>query len=311
MQDLNDLYLFAEVVRHKGFSPAARAIGEPKSKLSKHVARLEKRLGARLIERSTRSFRVTDVGHDFYQQCEAVLASAMAAEAVVARARSEPQGTVRVSCPHGLAHGVLAMIVPPFLARHPLVQLEIKVLNRPVDLIEERIDVALRVRTRLDTDANLMVRILGHDRAILVASPSFVAEHGPVLSIEAIQALPTLTFNERVAEDAWDMTDQNGRKQRVAHRPRLACGDFNVLRQAAIVGLGIALLPEDVCAGPLGNGTLAQVLPDWGMSQGIVHLVFTTREGLLPAVRAFIDHVAAEFPPAVEKCRAHGFSMNG
>ena len=133
MQDLNDLHLFAEVVRHKGFSPAARALNAPKSKLSKHVARLEARLGVRLLERSTRRFRVTDVGQEFYLQCEAVLASAEAAELVVARAQAEPRGIVRVSCPHGISHGIMGVILPSFLARYPLVRVDMKVLNRRVD----------------------------------------------------------------------------------------------------------------------------------------------------------------------------------
>jgi len=166
MQDLNDLFFFAEVVAHGGFAAAGRALRQPKSKLSRRVAELEARLGVRLIERSSRRFRVTEVGQAFYERCRSVMTEVAQAEAVVAEAQGEPHGTVRFSCPLGLMDP-MARVLAEFMARHPRVKLHVVAANRRIDLIEERIDVALRVRTAVDADATLTMRTLARSHRIL------------------------------------------------------------------------------------------------------------------------------------------------
>jgi DNA-binding transcriptional LysR family regulator len=301
MQDLNDLYLFAAVVTHQGFSPASRALTIPKSKLSKHVARLEERLGVRLIERSTRKFRVTDIGEEFYRHCESVLAGVEAAQAVVARARAEPHGTVRLSAPYDIAQNILSRVLPEFMAAYPLVKVQLNVTNRPVDLIEERVDIALRVRTRLDTDPTLTMKVLGHSAKVLVASPDFVRGNGPI-TIDTLGRMPTLTLREQVQKDTWLLTGPGGAKAEVVSEPRLCSGDFEVLRSAAIAGLGVTMLPDRMCYQAIEAGELVQVLPEWSEPGGIFHLVFTTRQGLLPAVRALIDHLGRTIPGVLRQC---------
>ncbi|WP_439575717.1 LysR family transcriptional regulator [Phreatobacter sp.] len=305
MLDLNDLALFAAVVRHEGFSPAGRALGLPKSKLSKHVARLEARLGIRLIERSTRRFRVTETGEEVYQQCQAMLAGAEAAEAAALRARAKPSGVVRVACPPDFGHNLMARIIPDFMQRNPAVKVQLNVSNRRVDLIEERIDIALRVRTRLDTEPDLTLRILGQSRSYLVASPGFVARQGGAIGIDRLPALPTLTHAEGVLRDHWMLTGPDGQPHDLVHEPVLACGDFVVLRQAALDGLGVALLPDQVCQAELDAGRLVQLLPEWSTPFGTIHMVFGPRRGLLPAVRALIDHIVAEYPRVIGECARH------
>lgn len=305
MQDLNDLALFAAVVRHQGFAPAARALAMPKSKLSKRVARLELRLGVRLIERSTRRVRVTETGEEVYRQCQAMLAGAEAAEAAALRARAEPSGTVRIACPPNFGHNVMAVILPEFMKRHPAVKVQLNVSNRRVDLIEERVDIALRVRTRLDTDPDLTVRVLGQSRSLLVASPDFLARHGPV-DIARLGRLPTLTHTEQASRERWLLTAPDGRTEEVIHEPVLCCSDFAILRSAALAGLGIALLPDQVCSEEVEAGRLVQVLPDWTTPFGTIHMVFGTRRGLLPAVRALIDHIVAEYPRLMRECAEAG-----
>jgi DNA-binding transcriptional LysR family regulator len=172
MQDLNDLALYAAVVRHKGFTAAANALSVPKSKISKRIAALEEQLGVRLIERSTRKLSITDIGQSFYERCEAVLSGVEAAEAVVAVAKAEPSGMVRMAMPPGFAPAV-SDVLPSFMKRYPQVRLSILTTGRPVDLIEERIDVALRVRDGYDTDQSLIVRRFGGTRRYLAASPRF------------------------------------------------------------------------------------------------------------------------------------------
>ena len=295
MLDLNDLYLFACVVKHSGFSTASRAIGMPKSRLSKHVAGLERRRGVRLIERSTRRFRVTEVGEALYEQCNTVVASAEAAEALMASARSEPRGVVRVSCPPGLARH-LEVVLPGFLEDHPLVRVNVVLLNRTVDLIEERFDVAIRVRERLDTDPFLTMRVLGSARAILVANPAFAEQHCQGLDVTELGQLSTLVQAELSGPEVMRLVGPEGRTGEVQHQARLSFGDFEVLRRLAISGLGIALLPVFVCEADLAAGALRRVFPDWATPESTIHAVFTTRHGLPPAVRALIDRLARDFP---------------
>lgn len=293
MQDLNDLFYFSEVVAHGGFAAAGRALRLPKSKLSRRVAQLEERLGARLIERSSRRFQVTDIGQAFHAHCRTALAAAERAEAVVAAAQAEPRGTIRFSCPTGLTE-LMARTVPDFLRRHPRVNLRLISIDRPVDLIAERIDVALRVRVALDSDAALTMRSLARSRRILLASP-VLANTLDTQDIAALASLPTVSSNEAPGAVTWTLQGPGGRTHTLSHEPRLASGDFAAVREAALAGLGVALLPDHACAEALRTGQLVRLFPDWHGQEGIVHLVFTTRTGLPPQVRAWIDHLAECF----------------
>jgi len=290
--DLNDLAYFAEVVGHGGFAAAGRALREPKSKLSRRIAALEERLGLRLIERSSRRFRVTDTGQAFYERCRAMLAEAEQAEALVMQAQAEPHGRIRFSCPTGIIEPISEMIAS-FLAKYPKVRLQLVATDRPVDLIDERIDLALRVRSSLTSDAALTMRSLGVSRRILVASPQIASQ---VVDLERLSTLPLLSTNDEADEVEFRLEAEDGRTHVVRGAPRLGCTDMGAVRSAAIAGLGVAILPDHVCREALTNGFLVHVLPGWSGLQGIVHLIFTTRRGLPPAVRALIDHLAARFP---------------
>lgn len=291
--DLNDYAYFAQVVAHGGFAAAGRALREPKSKLSRRIAALEARLGARLIERSSRRFRVTDVGQAFYERCRAMLAEAEQASALIAQAQAEPHGRVRFSCPTGLVE-ILSQILPAYLARYPRVRLQLVATDRAVDLIEERIDLALRVRVALTSDAALTMRTLGSSARILVASPSMASRIGSDPTM--LDSLPTLGTSDESDEVEWLLEHEAGATHRLRHQPRMGCGDFMAVRAAASEGLGVALLPDHICTIALREGRLVRVLPQWRAQIGIVHLVFTTRRGLPPAVRVLIDHLAATFP---------------
>ncbi|WP_416463835.1 LysR family transcriptional regulator [Sphingomonas sp. VDB2] len=290
--DLNDYAYFAEVVPHGGFAAAGRALREPKSKLSRRITGLEERLGLRLIERSSRRFRVTDTGQAFYERCRAILAEAEQAEALVMQARAEPHGRIRFSCPTGMVETISGLIAS-FLACYPKVKLQLVATDRAVDLIEERIDLALRVRASLASDAALTMRSLGTSTRILVASPQVANQ---VSSIEQLAFLPALATHDAADDLEWHLEALDGRKHVVRIEPRMGCTDVAAVRNAAMDGLGVAILPDRVCREALLAGRLLHILPDWRGLQGIVHLVFTTRRGLPPAVRALIDHLAADFP---------------
>jgi DNA-binding transcriptional LysR family regulator len=298
--DLNDLYLFAAVVEHGGFSAAGRALNVPKSRLSKRVSQLEDRLGVRLLQRTSRRFAVTEAGERFYRHVESMVGEARAAFEDLESLRGEPCGVVRVSCPVSLAQSLLAPLLPQFLARHPRVRLNLLASNRRVDVIAEGFDVAVRVRDKLDSDAQLVARSFGANRVVLVASPRFLGNHGEPKAPEDLASMPVLSMFEQEGDQTWELFDRNCGAQRVTVKPRLVCGEFRVLIEAALAGSGIAWLPESACVEELRSGRLRQVLPEWGLPQGILHIVYPSRRGMLPAVRALVEFLVEAFePPAV------------
>jgi DNA-binding transcriptional LysR family regulator len=296
LADLNDLRFFAAVVEHGGFSAAARALGVPKSRLSKRVALLEDRLGVRLLQRTTRRFAITEIGERFLAHCRAMLEEAQAAQDVVDESRAEPRGIVRVSCPISLAQTVLAHMLPDFLDRHPKVQVRLVASNRRVDVINEGFDIAIRVRSKLDTDAALVVRSFGQSRVLLAANPKFLDENGRPKTPEELERLPLLSQFEHDGAQVLELLDASGTKVTVEMRARLICGEFDVLYEAAKRGMGVTALPEFVCAPAIARGELEVVLPAWSIPQGMAHFVYPSRRGLLPSVRAFVDFLAERLP---------------
>ena len=293
MNDAEDFILFAAVAEHGGFAAASRAIGVPKSKLSRRMAGLEQRLGARLMERSTRQFRLTAAGATLLHHSRAIILEVERARSATAEVVGEPRGTVRLSCPTGLIDQ-LSQALPSFLAMYPHVRLHVIAVDRPVDLIAERIDVAIRVRTDLGYDSGLTVKQLGTSRRILVASPALGGLGNPP-AIRQLPELPTLSSSLEPGPVSWRLRGPDGQSLTHSHEPRMRCEAFPVLVAAAASGLGVALLPDHVCADPLREGKLIRVGPDWHAEEGLLHLVFTTSRGLPPAVRALIDHLAKCF----------------
>ncbi len=299
MLPLEDFYYFAKVVEHGGYAKAARALGIPKSRLSRHVAALESKLNVRLLQRSTRRFAVTEVGHDVHRHATAMMAEADAALEAVEFARAEPRGIVRVACPVALAQSMLAAILPDFLTRYPAIRLRMHVSNRRVDVLNEGFDVALRVRTHPSGEDGLVMRIFGEVCELLAAAPGHLDLVGRPTEPAQIAARDTLAFESEFERQTWELRGPGDSVARVEITPRVICHDFVVQRAAALAGLGIAKLPESVIRGDLLAGRLERVLPEWNTLQGTVHLVFPTRRGLLPAVRAFIDFLAAKLPAAI------------
>lgn len=296
LQDLNDLYFFAAVVEHGGFSAAGRALGVPKSRLSKRVAQLEERLGVRLLQRTTRRFVVTEVGERFYAHCRAVLEEAQAAQDAVDELRAEPRGVVRLSCPVSLVQTILAHVLPDFMAQYPKVQVRVLSSNRRVDVVGEGFDLAIRVRTKLDTDANLVIRTFGQSRTTLVASPALLQTLGRPERPDELASLPALSLNEHEGAQVWELIGAHGEQTSVEMQARLITGDFTMLLEAARRGMGVALLPEFVCAPAIDKGELEVVLPEWSVPEGTMHFVYPSRRGMLPGVRALVDFLAERLP---------------
>ena len=303
MNDLNDLYYFAMVVEHSGFAAAERALGIPKSRLSRRISQLETDMGARLLQRSTRRFAVTDVGQSVYRHAQSMLAEASAAREVVDRLSAEPRGLVRVSVPVGIAQELMPKLLPDFLARYPLVRVQMHVNNRRVDVINEGFDVAIRVRAKLDDDGSLVMRSFGQIQELLVASPKYLDRAGRPRDPEELTSHTTLSMSEDEARQRWELQGEGGEVRKIDLKPRIAGFDFPMLMALAKQGMGVTLLPETICADAVRNRELEVVLPAWRLPMGICHAVFASRRGLLPAVRMFIDYLAENLPPLLEASR--------
>ena len=295
MQDLNDLYYFVQVVDHAGFAPAGRALGMPKSRLSRRIALLEERLGVRLIQRSTRKFAVTELGRTFYIHARAMLVEAEAAEEAIRRAHAEPCGVVRMSCPVTLLDASVGPMLAAFLQKHPQVELHLDATNRRVDVIGEGLDLAIRVRPPPLEDSELLLRVLAERRQCLVASPSLLAVKGTPSVPGELMSLPSMDLGLPQNQHLWDLYGPDEAHLAIHHQPRLVTRDMSTLRNAALVGVGLVQLPMMMVHEQIGRGELVHVLPQWAPRPEIIHAVFPTRRGLLPSVRALIDFLADRF----------------
>lgn len=292
MQDLNDLLYFAEVVDRGGFAAAGRSLGLPKSKLSRRIADLEARLGVRLLQRTTRKLSLTAVGEQLHRHCVALRENAQAADNVVALAVSEPSGLLRIACPVTLAQTTVGPLLPLFLERYPRVRVEMRVSNRVVDLVDEGVDVALRVRQTLDDSGSLVVKQLALSHTVMVASPAQLARQGTPDSLEALQTMDTVSMSAHDGLASWTLVGPDGQTRQFSHRPRVVADDLLSLQYAVRQGTGIGMLPDYLCRDDLRQGHLQQLLPGWATPPGIFHAVFPSRRGLVPSVRAFLDLLA-------------------
>lgn len=297
--DLNDLRYFALIVEHGGFSAAERHAHITKSKLSRRVALLEERLGVRLLQRNTRRLALTEAGRAFYEHCAAMMVEADAARQAIEQLRSEPSGTVRMSCPIAMAQFYAARVVMDFMRQHPKVRIELDATDRVVNLIEERVDVALRARDAGLKDPGLIARRIASARLILVASPDYASSHPLPQEPQMLGDFDTIGSIREGAEQTWTLVSTEGHEAQVGHRPRLLCSDFAVQFRAAVGGIGIALLPKRVAWPGLQEGRLVHVAPQWSTHETGIHLVYASHRGMLPSVRALVEFLAEHIPTAM------------
>lgn len=297
--DLNDLRYFALIVEHGGFSAAERVTHITKSKLSRRVSLLEEHMGVRLIQRSTRRLSLTEAGQAFYQHCAAMMVEADAARLAVEQLRAAPSGTVRMTCPVAIAQFHLARIVADYMRQQPNVRVEIDSTDRLVNLIEERVDVALRVRDVGLEDPSLISRRIASGRMVLVASPAYLAGREPIDEPGQVPAQHTISGLRDGAEQSWNLVATDGRTARLQHRPRLLCSDYTVQLEGVTGGVGIALLPLRIAWRGLESGALVRVAKDWATAEQSIHLVYVSRRGMLPSVRSLVEHLVQHIPTAL------------
>jgi DNA-binding transcriptional LysR family regulator len=298
MVDLNDMLLFAEVAERGGFAAAGRALGIAKSTLSRRISHLEARLGVRLLQRTTRKLSLTEPGEIYYRHCVTLREAGEAADDAVARVLSEPRGTVRVTCPTNLAQTILGPVLPRFMAAHPQVRIEMQVTNRVVDLVQEGIDVALRVRANLDDSGSLVVKNLGPTSALLMASPQLLRRVRRPATPEDLHEVPTVAMSAADGRASWRLVGPGGKEFDLEHRPVYTADDMLVLKFAALQGIGMTVLPDFMCADAVSEGSLVPVLAGWSPPKLQVLAVFPSRRGMVPAVRRFLDFIAENFTGA-------------
>jgi len=303
MENLNDLAYFVAVVQHGGFSAATRATGIEKTRLSRRIAALETQLGVRLLQRNTRHIALTEAGERFFAQAQTLVEGAQSAFESVADLRREPSGTVRLSCPQVMAQSYLAPILPGYLAMYPKVRLELDTVDRLVDPLKDRFDLSLRANVRIEDTAGLVARELGKARRVLVASPAYLDSVGRPESPQELTSMDTFSRPADVydGQARWTLSDTTGKEVTVSHSPRLSSDDLRMQLEAAIHGIGVALLPEPIVSASVRRGTLEVVLPQWSAAIHVVHIIYPPPRGMLPSVRSLIDYLSVHLPASIQE----------
>lgn len=290
MIDLNDMRLFARVVDAGTFTAAARELGMPKSTLSRRISQLEAQLDTLLLQRTTRSLRLTELGEAFYQRCLRVVTEAEEAERLINAGQDIPRGLLRVTAPIDFGNGLLGTLAADYLARYPEVRLELDMSNRFVDLVEEGFDLALRAG-RLE-DSSLIARRLGEARLVVCAAPSYLERHPAPPTPEQLNAHTCLVYPDEDGRTVLRFSGANGLVQ-TRLEGKLIANSMATLRDAAVSGLGIAVLPWNLCRDAVERGQLQPILEGWQLPEGGIYAVYPSPRHLTPKVRSFIDFIAA------------------
>ncbi|MFN7134245.1 MAG: LysR substrate-binding domain-containing protein [Myxococcales bacterium] len=296
--DLNELLVFARVVQAGSFTGAARVLRMPKSTVSRKVTALEERVGAQLLQRTTRKLALTDVGSAFYEHCARIVAEIEQAERAVSHAQSAPRGRLRVTTP--LTFSYIGPLVATFAERHPQVDVEIVCTDRKVDLLDEGFDLAIRAGP-LD-DSTLVARRVGTIERLVVAAPRYLKAHGVPRAPNELEQHVCLQFGAGRERDRW-VLHAGGRTAEVPIRPRLSINEPDLLRAVTVAGAGVALLPDIHCAADLEAGRLTRLLEGWSSSPTPVHALYPPTRHLPPKVKVFVSLLRERWEASGERAR--------
>jgi DNA-binding transcriptional LysR family regulator len=289
--------VFAKVAETKSFSRAAERLGISKSAVSKHVARLERSLNARLLNRTTRRLSLTEVGAAFYEHCARLVAEAEAAELAVSRLRSEPRGVLRVTAPAAFGHLHIAPAIPDYLTRYPEVSVQLVMNDRVVDLAEEGYDVAVRMTS--DPAPNTVARQLAPLRWVVCASPQYLERHHAPRTPHELAGRNCLFPSFLEPSIDWRFKSEAGDIS-VRVSGNFTVSSSEALREATLRGLGVALLPTFAVGRDIQEGRLEALLPGYapyGFFGSHVYAVYLPTRYLSPKVRAFVDFLVERFGP--------------
>jgi DNA-binding transcriptional LysR family regulator len=303
--DLNDFYYFVQVVDRGGFTAAENVLRIPKSTLSNRVQQLEARLGVRLLNRTSRRFVMTDAGGEFYRYAIVMLQEAERAENAMRHRLTEPAGTVRFTAAVATMQFAMREMVADFLIKYPKVNVIAHATADLVDIVGDNYDVAVRSHLGPLPDSTLVQRTLAQAPWFLFAGASYLEASSAPKDLHDLAGHPSLYVMRAGAAPggppAWRLRHSNGGEDEFVMplMPRLLSDDTVGLKQAAMAGLGIVALPGYMCRDELRSGALKRVLPDWLAGVSALTALVPYRQGLLPSIRAFVDHLAAEFPKVV------------
>lgn len=287
--DLNAIRIFVKVARAGSFSLAAKRLQMPISTVSAKVAQLEQDLGVALLKRTTRQLHLTHLGAEFFKNASIALDEFQRAQDLVLSENLKMQGRVSVTAPVEMGMTTLTESIAGFIRNHPGVQVDLQLTDRVVDLVSENIDIAVRIG-RLK-DSSLVSKKIGETGLSLFASPEFIKQYTHPQIPHDIEGMPHLVFS-LMNSDHWTLV--NG--ERIVHIPLTKCfstNNFVSLKRMTIEGLGIALLPQFLCAEEVQSGQLMHLMPDWSSQKGPVYLVFQKKEYLTRSTRALIDHLSS------------------
>ncbi|APR66226.1 MULTISPECIES: LysR family transcriptional regulator [Thalassolituus] len=290
--DLNEMAIFVHVVEAGSFTGAAKNLGLPKSTVSRKITQLEERLGVRLIQRTTRSLRLTDTGSAYYNHCARILGEIEEANIAVTQMQSTPTGTLRITAPVLFGSTVLSGLIADFMDDHPQVQIDLVLTDQRLDLVQDGIDVAFRVG-QLE-DSSLIGRHLGDARAILCASPEYVKKHGAPKHPSELQEHTLMTASQW---SQWQLQGPNDQVHNLQVKPRLQVNDFASLYTLALAGAGIAPLPMLIAASAIRANNLVPVLSDWPFEASPIHALYPSNRHLSAKVRSFVDFVIESVRP--------------
>jgi len=293
MDRLTEMEAFIKVVDAGGFTEAARRLGVSKSAISKHVSALEERLGARLLNRTTRRVSPTEIGLAYYDRAGRVLAEAEEADAMAAAMQGAPRGRLRVSAPLSFGRRHVASAVAEFLKTYPDVSVHLEMDDRYVDLVSEQFDLAIRIG-RL-ADSSLIAKKLGEATMHFVASPDYLAEHGEPATLDDLSTHVLLHYSNMSWGNFWRLTGPGGDERQIRAGGRLTANNGDALNQAAIAGLGIAMQPAFICADSVRDGRLKEIMVNARPDPSGIYAVYPPGQYPAPKVRAFIDFMAKRF----------------
>lgn len=283
--DLNDVLIFTRVVEQGSFTGAGRVLDLPKSTVSRRIARLEDRLGIRLLQRTTRKLSLTDAGRIYFDRSTRIVADFEDAELAVLELQSEPRGRLRVSMPAEFGEQIWS-VLQAFLERYPQVHLELDLTNRYVDLVDEGFDAVIRAG-RI-ADSTLIARKLISTRTLFVASPAYLERRGIPETLDALREHDCVVMGVFGHQATWRGRGPRG-EVKVRVQGRLAANNLLVLKKAVLAGFGIGLLPDSLCALELEEGKLKEVLSHACLEPTPISVVYPSARHLAPKVRAFVD----------------------
>ena len=287
--------VFAKVAELKSFSAAAERLGMSKSTISKHVSALEHRLGVRLLNRNTRRLSLTEAGQIYRDRCLEIVEAVETAEGSVSRLGEAPRGLLKVNAPMSFGIRHIGPLVPAFLERHPEVEIDLVLNDRRVDLVDEGFDLAIRIGSL--ADSNLIARKLATSHSACVASPRYFARRRRPERPEDLAHHLCLRYNYSRAPGEWSFT-RDGVTRRVRIDGRYSANNGDVLRDAAISGLGIVFQPMFLVGDALADGRLVRLLEDWDTPSVSIYAVYPESRHVSPKLRAFIDYLATSLEGA-------------